>query len=169
MPPTPPPPPQPQHGPVNRPSNTAPAATSRPVSGDAGTAPMATVVNLAHFVLNQMGPTPPGYNDCFEYLFHIRLEKQGVSALVTLVHHQQFSTEKLEQMLREAIDVNMNSRMIPRRKALNIKAGTDITKMNEEFFEQDVAFVRATLCDKYDFRYVPPKSVVGEIQRTARN
>jgi hypothetical protein len=104
----------------------------------------------------------------FVYCARLKLQDSSLAGFVFLTHKAKWSREDLERMLSEAIKV-CNDIRIPNRREEMATAKTqidDAVKINEVWFEGDVEFVEAVMCDKFQFRKLIHSSVAGEVNRT---
>lgn len=106
------------------------------------------------------------YGDCFAYAIQLSLKNEGVSSVTHLLHKKQFTSAELKQFADQAAAVLMN-RILNRRRKM-IKEGAEIKNtpeyLNNWFFDQDINFFEAVMCDKFDFRKLVIESALAETE-----
>lgn len=135
-------------------------------SSDPELAPLGTVQNAAHYVLNQMGEVPKGFNNCFAYLARVQLKGSNFASISVLVHTRLFSEADFKAMLDEACKLCEDMRLSQRRKGARVPPGAKIGEINEMYFDSDSKFVEALMCDKFDFRVLAVLPATSGIQAT---
>ncbi len=129
---------------------------------------MGALYNVANYVLNALGNAPIGYNNCFAYMCQVRMEGSNLSTIILLIHHKVFSPEQVETMLKTAIATVIETRIVPRRKGLQIKADSNLVTTNEDYFKADVMYLEAVICDKFDFRVLKTMNATADLVRTIK-
>ena len=102
------------------------------------------------------------------YFLKIAMGDTGYSGFAMFVHDTQFTAAEFKKMVDEAVQIINSVRIKRRREQLekNRVVITNAVETNETYFQTDVQFFEAVMCDKWDFRILVTSGLETAIEAT---